>query len=348
MKVASRDVEAFLDGPSPAISAVLFYGPDAGLVRERADRLVESVAGSRDDPFRVGQLTLAALKEEPSRLCDDVAALSFNGGRRAVRLRDAADAASPAVELLLSTVTNAGIAVLEAGDLGPRSSLRRAIESAGNGAAVPCYRDEGAELQRLIAATLRAAGLQAGRDANAYLMGALGGDRGLTRQELEKLVSYKGAAKGPELRTVSLDDVKNCIGDVSAVSLDDLVFAVADGDLALLESVVDRVLAEGIGPVQLLRGLARHFQRLQLVTAAGRDLDGAMARLRPPVFFQRVTQFKAQARRWPAAAIAEAQRRLVEAEMGCKRTSWPAETLARRTALEIARLPERAKAAANS
>jgi DNA polymerase-3 subunit delta len=145
-----------------------------------------------------------------------------------------------------------------------------------------------------------------------------------------------------------LDDVKNCIGDVSAVSLDDLVFAVADGDLALLESVVDRVLAEGIGPVQLLRGLARHFQRLQLVTAAGRDLDGAMARLRPPVFFQRVTQFKAQARRWPAAAIAEAQRRLVEAEMGCKRTSWPAETLARRTALEIARLPERAKAAANS
>jgi hypothetical protein len=34
--------------------------------------------------------------------------------------------------------------------------------------------------------------------------------------------------------------------------------------------------------------------------------------------------------------------------MGCKRTSWLAETLARRTALEIARLPERAKAAANS
>ena len=35
MKIAPRQVEAFLRAPEPALRAVLVYGPDAGLVRER-------------------------------------------------------------------------------------------------------------------------------------------------------------------------------------------------------------------------------------------------------------------------------------------------------------------------
>jgi hypothetical protein len=38
MKLASARVEGFLRRPDPEIRAVLLYGPDAGLVRERAER----------------------------------------------------------------------------------------------------------------------------------------------------------------------------------------------------------------------------------------------------------------------------------------------------------------------
>lgn len=338
MKVAPRGIDSFLRKPGPEIVAVLLYGPDTGLVRERGDKLVETIAGGLDDPFRVSNVMLAALRDEPSRLRDEAEALSFGGGRRAVRLRDAADGAAGAVELLLGSAAAAGLAVLEAGDLGPRSALRRLFEAAENAAAVPCYRDAGADLQKVIADTLKAAGLQADRDALAYLTECLGGDRSLTRRELEKLISYMGPGTDKVLRPVTLADAEACIGDSSAASLDDLVFAAGDGKLAELETVLDRVLAEGVNPVPLLRAVGRHFQRLQLVISGG-DIESAIARLRPPVFFQRVPRFKAQARRWRAPAVAAALGRLVQAELECKRTGWPAETIARRTVLEIARLP---------
>ena len=71
MKLPPRSVERFLGAPDPTITAVLLFGPDTGLVRERADRLTRTVAGDAADPFRVGELTAASLREEPSRLLDE-------------------------------------------------------------------------------------------------------------------------------------------------------------------------------------------------------------------------------------------------------------------------------------
>jgi DNA polymerase-3 subunit delta len=340
VKVAPRNFETFLRKPGPEIIAVLIYGPDTGLVRERGDRMVESIAGGLDDPFRVSNVTLAALRDEPSRLRDEAEALSFGGGRRAVRLRDAADSAAGAVELLLSSTTSAGVAVLEAGDLPSRSALRKLFEGAANAASVPCYRDDGEELGKLILQTLRAVGLQPERDALAYLSASLGGDRGLTRRELEKLVTYMGPPAGVEIRPVTLADAEACIGDSSDTTLDDLVFATGIAKLSDLESITDRVMAEGVNPIQLLRALSRHFLRLQLVTGGG-DVEGAISRLRPPVFFQRVPQLKAQAKRWRPPTVATALERLLQAEMQCKRAGWPVETIIRRTVLDIAQMPGR-------
>jgi DNA polymerase-3 subunit delta len=337
VKVAARDIDSFLRKPAPDLVAVLFYGPDTGLVRERGDRMVADVAGGLDDPFRVSNVAVASLKEEPSRLRDEAEALSFGGGRRVVRLRDAADGAAGALELLLSSSTGAGLVVLEGGDLGPRSALRRLCESAPNAAAVPCYRDEAADLRKLVTEMLKAAGLQADRDALAYLTESLGGDRSLTRRELEKLIDYIGPGDG-KARTVTLADAEACVGDSSVATIDDLIYAAGDGKLPELDALLDRVLAEGTSAVTLLRAVARHFQRLQLVVSSG-DIEAAIGRLRPPLFFQRVPRFKAQARRWRPPAVAAALGRLVQAELDCKRTGWPAETIARRTVLEIARLP---------
>jgi len=50
--------------------------------------------------------------------------------------------------------------------------------------------------------------------------------------------------------------------------VDDLVFALGDGDLAAVERLADRVLAEGATPVAILRMAGRHFLRLHLVASA--------------------------------------------------------------------------------
>src|SRR5262249_45477030 len=87
MKITGRNIASFLSGTDGAVAAALFYGPDTGLVKERADRLAAAIVGDLADPFRVSELTPERLRDEPSLLSDEAAALTFGGGRRVVRLR---------------------------------------------------------------------------------------------------------------------------------------------------------------------------------------------------------------------------------------------------------------------
>ena len=61
MKISPRDAEAFLKSPDPAARAVLVYGPDAGLVRERVEALIKGAAGDLADPFRVADFAAKEL-----------------------------------------------------------------------------------------------------------------------------------------------------------------------------------------------------------------------------------------------------------------------------------------------
>jgi DNA polymerase III subunit delta len=342
MKVAGRNIESFLRGVDAAVAAVLLYGPDAGLVHERADRLAATVAGDAADPFRVSEITAERLRDQPSLLSDEASALSFGGGRRVVRLRNAGDNQSVAIESFLESSSGGGLVIVEADELGPRSSLRQLFEAADNAAALPCYRDEAGDLAQLIGEELKRAGLRMTDEARDYLVGALGGDRAVTRRELEKIVSYMGPPESA--RPLELADALACVGDSAALSVDDLVFALGDGDLATVERLTDRTLAEGTTPVAILRAASRHFLRLH-VAASADDRERAIRSLRPPVFYKYVPRLHEQIRQWTPARLHQVVERLTRAEMDCKTTGMPAEILCRRALLEIAaQVPRRTRA----
>ena len=335
MKIAARNAEAFLRAVDAKIAAVLLYGPDRGLVRERADRIAAGVTGDAADPFRVSEVPAARLRNEPTALVDEAAALTLDGGRRLVRLRDGNDGVADAVETYLSMPNLGGLLLIEADDLGSRSALRRTCEAAGNAAALPCYHDEGEDIGRLIGDELRRAGLRLADDARDYLTAILGGDRGITRREIEKLIAYKGGPS-PEGGTIELADAVACVGDSAALTVDDLVLAVGDGDLAAVERLTVRSLQEGNTPVGLLRAAGRHFLRLHQVAGAAGDRERAVDMLRPPVFYKHRPRLLVQAQQWPVAQLHRALDRLTSAESDCKRTGAPDTALCGRVLLEIA------------
>ena len=344
MKLSGQRVEAFLRKPDPAVIAVLLYGSDRGLVRERAERLVASAAGAAADPFRVAELAADVCKDDPVRLADEAAALPFSGGRRVVRVRDGKEPLAPAVRNLLEVGSGGGLVVVEAGELAPRSLLRQVFEQAGAAAAVPCYLDEGDTLRGVIADDLAAHGLQVTPEAADLLASLLGADRGLTRRELEKLALYKG---GPG--RVEVDDVLAVVGDAGAVSLDAVAFAACGGDFATLDRLVDTTSAEGLQPVPLLRAVARHLQRLLQAQASvmnGGSPKQAMDALRPAVFFRLQPQFRRQMEVWRGARLADGLMLLAETELECKRTGAPQRLLCRRALFRIAKLAGTAEAGA--
>jgi hypothetical protein len=69
--------------------AALVFGPDAGLVQERAETLMKSVVPDLTDPFNVADLERGRAAGRSGAAGDEAAAISMMGGRRVVRVRGA-------------------------------------------------------------------------------------------------------------------------------------------------------------------------------------------------------------------------------------------------------------------
>ncbi len=333
MKITGR-AEAFIAKPDPALAAILIYGPDAGLVRERLNALTKAVAGGLDDPFRISDIAPEALRDDPARLGDEAAALAFTGGRRVVRIRGATDTVAEAIAAFAEEPVGEALVLITADDLSPRSKLRLAFEKAERAAALPCYADTEQTLEAVIRESLRAAGLTIAPDALSWLTDRLGGDRELSRRELEKLAIYMGDAK-----TVTEDDVLACIGDTAAMGLDDLIYAVGDGDQATVQRVYARLTSEGTSSISILTAAARHVLRLHETRgrmAEGKTLEGALMSLRPPVFFKFKTRFVGQVNKWTEPLLARALDLLNDAEMTAKSTDMPADAVIERALIQLA------------
>ena len=306
---------------------ILLYGPDAGLVRERADVLAKKTVADLQDPFRVALLTGAMISEDPARLADEMAAQALGGGRRLVRVQQAAESlASPLTALLADLPLSDSLLLIEAGDLDKRSKLRGLCEGESDAvAAIPCYVEEGAAKQRIVADILQAENLRAPRDVLSFLCDVLPPDRMAMRSELEKLAVY---AKGKS--SLDMDDVRSVVQDAGAAELDDLVFAVGLGDSRKARLLIDRLFEEQTSTVAVLRAAQRHFIRLQWARGQmdkGASAGEAVKRLQPPVFWKYADSMAAQLERWNAVKISRALERLYEAEAAVKRTGTPDTTL---------------------
>lgn len=341
MKIATNIADSFVAAPPADIRAVLLYGPDMGLIQERAAALVKAVIDDPKDPFRIADLPAATLRADPALLADETAAMTLTGGRRLVRIRDAADTIAGIVsDFLAAPATGGALVVAEASNLGPRSKLRKTFESAKDAAAVACYADEGRSLEAVIRDTLGRNGLTVSPDAMTYLRTNLGSDRLVSRSELEKLSLYMGVDGGE----VTLADAALSVGDSAMMTLDDIAFAAANGDTGKLPELLDRAHQEGTAAVALIRVVSRHFQRLHLVCAlveTGTAIDTAMKTLRPPVFFKQAAAFQAQVRRWSSARLSIALDALGDAEKASKTTGMPAEVITHQTLLRLAVMGQR-------
>lgn len=331
MIVKSSDAERYVSRPPPGLHAALIFGPDQGLVRERAETLIKTVVPDLGDPFRLADLDEATLSGDPARLADEAAALSMLGGRRVVRVRNAGNGLGKLFEAFLESPIGDALVVVEAGDLAKSSSLRSAFEGSDNAAAIACYADSDRDIAQVVRETLKADGLGIASDAFDAAVSALGSDRGVTRREIEKLALY---AHGSE--RVTLDDVRAVVGDEFEARTEEVCDAAGEGDVARLDRALERLWITGMSPVGVVRTCLSHFQRVALVKAQGGSVETSIKRLRPPVHFKRETSFKIQVQRWTETGLNEALDLLLDTETLCKTTGVPTEAACGRALFTIA------------
>ncbi len=337
MKIAFNQIAQWLQTIPAHIAVVLVYGPDHGLVRERAAMLAKQVNNNIADPFQVTLLDADSVAKDPAQLVAEAQTLSLFGGKRLLWIRGGGDGVTKAVEALLRDADpHTAITIIEADELAPRSPLRKLCEAAGNAGALPCYADDAQSAGKLLDDALRTSGWRIAPDARQRLLPSLLGDRQIARSELEKLFTYMGPPNtGAD--TISEADVTAICIDHTAASLEEWVYAWGDQQPAKMAPLLTKLLQEEISFTVIARNTLRHAERIaqvQMQMGQGDHLEAAVDALQPPVFFKQAPKFKQQVQRWSFKNLQRAMAQLYLLEAEGKRGGVPPELLVEQLLLQ--------------
>jgi DNA polymerase-3 subunit delta len=333
--VKTGDVAGALRRIPPGITVVLVYGPDAGLVGERARAAAEATVSDPNDPFQLVRIEGDAVAADPGRLADEAGTIGLFGGRRAIWVKPTSRNLAPAVEAVLAGSGQDAMVVIEAGDLARTAPVRTVCERSPKALALPCYADNARDLAAVVDETLRDASLRISPEARATLIASLGGDRLASRGELAKLVLY---AHGQG--AVTLDDVDAVVSDVSSLAMDAVVDAAFAGDLEQLDAGYRRLTREGVAAAAVLAGALRHAlvllaQRVE-IEETGRSITSAVEGWRG-LHFRRRNAIERQLRAWTGDTLRRRLGRLQAELLDSRRVAALGDAIAARALVEIGR-----------
>ncbi len=330
----SSQARSFAKSVPTKLTAFLFHGGDPGLVSELARQTAETIAARTTPPGEILRIEDADLEHDSDRLAVELETLPMFGGGKVIRTTTGRRINGPMLAGLIADGAPAAALIVEAGNLKATDAVRKAFEKANFAAAVACYGDDSETLEQLAQTMLRDARISASDEVLTSLATRLGADRGLSRQEIEKLIVYMGPGS-----TLTVEDIDAIVGDAADQALDRLAMAVAEGrgSVALIEN--DRAISSGQSPQSVLLALQRHFlqlSRLAALIGAGRSAQDAMRQFRPPLHFKTQNALVAQSRIWDQPVLASANQRIMIALKMSRVGAMPEELIVERVLLELA------------
>lgn len=332
--VKSRDAERFVDAPPEPVFLFLLHGADAGLVRERALRLVEKRVDDRRDPFQFVEMSGDSVAADPLVLLDEANTVPLFGGRRALLVGSGAKPIVSAVEKLIAAPPSACSVIITAGALRWDSPLRKLIEGARQGAAIECQPDSEQDLLALVDQTLREAGLSASPEARELLRAALGEDRLMSRAELGKLVLYMHGRE-----KVAAEDVEAIVAHASTAATDRVVLDAFSGKMEVGGAAFDLIVAQGGDGSALLFGALRYalaLSRAKLAAERGGVEAGVTTLKRAGFPLAHRAMMEAHLKRWSASRLAALIEPLRAAQARARAHAEVAEMEAARALLAVA------------
>ena len=335
-QIKNHEVDRYLKQPNPSHRLCLVYGPDAGLVSERAKSLAKSSGADLDDPFSTIILDADEAASDPQRVADEAHTISMFGGNRLVHIKGSTQKnLIKAIQPVLDQPPSDALIIIEAGDLKKSSPLRSRIEKAASAVALPCYQDQIQALRQIIDQELEASGLSMDVEARQALVGLLGENRMASRGEVQKLCLFVG-----DSGTITLDDVNQIVGDASILALDAVVDAASLGDIATMEHTYKRLIARGTAVFQVVSAMQRHFQMLHLarsqMDSSGQGAGSLIGSMRPPINFQRKDKVTRALSIWKLTPIERVLRRLETLSLDTRKNSSLAVALTSTALLAIA------------
>ena len=142
------------------------------------------------------------------------------------------------------------------------------------------------------------------------------GDRGLSKQEIEKLVLMAGP--GGELE---FEDVQMVLSDSASLAIDDVADALASGSVTKLQQSLQKAWTEDANAIMIVRSCQGYFQQLYLagyIIDKGQSAQAAIQGLRPPPHFKLRDRLQAHLKKWRPKHAMNIVKRLQDIEFELK------------------------------
>lgn len=340
MKLNPRDSAGFFKRPDPRVAGILIYGADPMRVAEKRALLVKAHAGTdAEGEMRLTRLSGADLRRDLAAARDAIKAQGFFPGPRAVVIDEAGDHALDALKGALGDwVAGDALLIVTAGALKKTSKLLKLFETDRRALSLAIYDDPPgrAEIEQMLSAEgLTGLSQDALRDLTALGQTLEPGD---FRQTLTRIALYKHGDPSP----LTPAEIALLAPQIAEAEIDDILNAIAEGRIGELAPILVRLAAQGVQPVAVCIGAARHFRLLHTLVSDSRGAAQAIGGLRPPVFGPRRERLLRQAQNWSLPRVEEALRDLTATDLALRSsTRAPTRALAERALIRLARMAGR-------
>ena len=171
-------------------------------------------------------------------------------------------------------------------------------------------------------------------DALAQFTARLPRERGLMRQEIERLALFIGPGSD---RTIGPDELEQHLGVEPDASLFEAALQAFGGRAAQAQANVRRAFAEGESPVAAVRAVSGHLNRLRKIRALTDNGAGPKEATKAAgVFWKQEAEVLRQMRSWRHEDLSQVLDNTLECEKACKTAGSPDALLAERLLLEVA------------
>ena len=329
MKLNASQSDNFIKSPNKDIQFSLIFGVDEGLVRQRVKSLCNFITDNQDDPFCKLDISFDKLKEDFVLLSDEIAAISMYGGRKFIHIYNVPQSIPKEIKEIIKNPIGDAFVVFSGGELSTRSSFRKFFETEKNIVSIACYPPENYNLSRIIKGIIESNNYRYDSETIRMLENIFSGsDSMVIQNELDKIMLYKYDEK-----EITPQDIIECCNNELDGSLDKLSNAIANKQTIIVNRIFDSIINESKFPaISALRIVKDYFSKIYLVRYKmdnGIPIEKAVSELRPPIFYKNKASFINNVHNWNIKRTSNLIAKLQKAEIECKRTSAPVNTICR-------------------
>ena len=218
MKGKQQDIITIIKDESTSLKCILLYGPNSYLVSDTYNKLCKSLF-DKNDVFAPPEFNIKEISKDSDTFFNEANSLSFGGGRKYLKIdMDNSEASGPILDFLKDSLNETTL-LIKAGNLSPRSSLRKSLEKSKDTLIIPFYEDDFISLKNFIKEKSIKRSFNFDDSAVHAIISMSGYERSQVNDAVERIMLYYEFSDNKSINDEKIKKILFVIGIITIMTL---------------------------------------------------------------------------------------------------------------------------------